>query len=99
MVDYIRTRSDYKAKHEHTEYYHKADWASLVRPTQQMCLFYIDDYYPVTVSAADQSNWANVYSSYYTKDNTDGSYDGATSTFDSTAQYYKNSDNFILSTR
>ena len=89
MIDYIRTRSDYKAKYEHTEYYHKADWASLVRPSQQMCLFYIDDYYPVTVSAADQSNWANVYSSYYTKDNTDGSYDGATSTYSSSTQYYK----------
>lgn len=89
MVDYIRTRSDYKPKYEHTEYYHKADWASLVRPSQQMCLFYIDDYYPVTVSAADQTNWANVYSSYYTKDNTDGSYDGATSTYSATSQYYK----------
>lgn len=91
MVDYIRTKSDYKPRYEHTEYYHKADWASLVRGSQQMVVFYIDDYYPLTVSAADQSNWASVYTSYYTKDNSDGSYTGATSTYDATAQYYKKS--------
>ena len=88
MIDYIRTRSDYKAKYEHTEYYHKADWGSFVRPTQQMCVFYIDDYAPATVSAADQTNWANVYSNYYTK-NADGTYTAATSTYSATTQYYK----------
>lgn len=89
MIDYIRTRSDYKPKYEHTEYYHKADWGSIVRASQQMCLFYIDDYYPVVVSAADQSNWANVYTNYYTRNDATGTYSAATSTFDSTATYYK----------
>lgn len=89
MIDYIRTRSDYIPKLEHTEYYHKADWASLVRPTQQMCVFYIDDYVPVVVPAGDVSDWSNKYVNYYTKDMTDGSYDGATSTYGATTQYYK----------
>lgn len=88
MIDYIRTRSDYKPKFEHTEYYHKADWGSFVRPTQQMCVFYIDDYAPVTVSASDVTNWASVYANYYTK-NADGTYTAATSTYSATTQYYK----------
>lgn len=89
MIDYVRTKSDYKPRYEHTEYYHKADWASYVAPGQQICVFYIDDYYPLTVPAADVTNWATAYVNYFTKDNTDGSYDAATSTYDSTAQYYK----------
>ena len=89
MIDYIRTKSDYKPRYEHTEYYHKADWASYVAPGQQICVFYIDNYYPVTVPAADVTNWATAYTSYFTKDNTDGTYDAATSTYDATAQYYK----------
>lgn len=89
MIDYVRTKSDYKPRYEHTEYYHKADWASYVAPGQQICVFYIDNYYPLTVSAADVSNWATAYVNYFTKDNTDGTYDAATSTYDATAQYYK----------
>lgn len=89
MVDFIRTKSDYKARYEHTEYYHKADWASLVRGTQQMMVFYIDDYYMATPPAGDISDWSNKYVNYYTKDNSDGTYDAATSTYDATAQYYK----------
>lgn len=88
MVDFIRTKSDYKARYEHTEYYHKADWASLVRGTQQMIVFYIDDYYISAPSAADISDWSNKYVSYYTK-NGDGTYTQATSTYDATAVYYK----------
>ena len=89
MIDYVRTKSDYKPKYEHTEYYHKADWASYVAPGQQICVFYIDNYYPVTVPAADVTNWATAYTAYYTKDNTDGTYDAATSTYGATTQYYK----------
>lgn len=89
MIDYVRTKSDYKPRYEHTEYYHKADWASYVAPGQQICVFYIDNYYPLTVSAADVTNWATAYVNYFTKDNTDGTYDAATSTYDATAQYYK----------
>lgn len=89
MIDFIRTRSDYKARYEHTEYYHKADWASLVRGTQQMCVFYIDDYVPAVPSASDVTNWATKYTDYYTKNNADGTYTGATSTYDATAKYYK----------
>lgn len=89
MIDYVRTKSDYKPRYEHTEYYHKADWASYVAPGQQICVFYIDNYYPLTVPAADVSNWASAYVNYFTKDNTDGTYDAATSTYDATAQYYK----------
>lgn len=88
-VDFIRTKSDYKARYEHTEYYHKADWASLVRGTQQMMVFYIDNYYMATPSAADITDWSNQYVNYYTKDNSDGSYDAATSTYDADAQYFK----------
>lgn len=88
MVDFIRTKSDYKPRYEHTEYYHKADWASLVRGTQQMIVFYIDDYYISAPSAADISDWSNKYVSYYTK-NGDGTYTQATSTYDATAVYYK----------
>ena len=88
MIDFIRTKSDYKARYEHTEYYHKADWASLVRGTQQMIVFYMDDYYLSPPSAADISDWSNKYSAYYTK-NDDGTYTGATSTYDSDATYYK----------
>lgn len=89
MVDFIRTKSDYKARYEHTEYYHKADWASFVRGTQQMMVFYMDDYYMEAPSAADISDWSNKYVNYYTKDNSDGTYDAATSTYDATAVYYK----------
>lgn len=89
MIDYVRTKSDYKPRYEHTEYYHKADWASYVAPGQQICVFYIDNYYPLTVSASDVTNWATAYVNYFTKDNTDGTYDAATSTYDATAQYYK----------
>lgn len=89
MIDYVRTKSDYKPRYEHTEYYHKADWASYVAPGQQICVFYIDNYYPLTVSAADVTNWSTAYVNYFTKDNTDGTYDAATSTYDATAQYYK----------
>lgn len=89
MIDYVRTKSDYKPRYEHTEYYHKADWASYVAPGQQICVFYIDNYYPLAVPAADVTNWATAYVNYFTKDNTDGSYDAATSTYDSKAQYYK----------
>ena len=89
MIDYVRTKSDYKPRYEHTEYYHKADWASYVAPGQQICVFYIDNYYPVTVPAADVTNWATAYTSYFTKDNTDGTYDAATSTYGATTQYYK----------
>ena len=89
MIDFIRTKSDYKARYEHTEYYHKADWASYVAPGQQICVFYIDNYYPLTVPAADVSDWANKYVNYYTKDGSDGSYDAATSTYSSSTQYYK----------
>lgn len=89
MIDYVRTKSDYKPRYEHTEYYHKADWASYVAPGQQICVFYIDNYYPLTVSASDVTNWATAYVNYFTKDNTDGTYDAATSTYDTTAQYYK----------
>lgn len=89
MVDFIRTKSDYKPRYEHTEYYHKADWASLVRPTQQMIVFYVDEYYPVTVPAGDITDWSNKYTSYYTKNNQTGAYSAATSTYDSTAVYYK----------
>lgn len=89
MIDYVRTKSDYKPRYEHTEYYHKADWASYVAPGQQICVFYIDNYYPLTVSAADVTNWATAYVNYFTKDNSDGTYDAATSTYDATAQYYK----------
>lgn len=88
MIDFIRTKSDYKARYEHTEYYHKADWASLVRATQQMIVFYMDDYYLSPPSAADISDWSNKYSAYYTK-NGDGTYTGATSTYDSDATYFK----------
>ena len=88
MVDFIRTKSDYKPRYEHTEYYHKADWASLVRGTQQMLVFYMDDYYLSPPPAGDISDWSNKYSSYYTK-NADGTYTGATSTYDATAIYYK----------
>lgn len=89
MIDFIRTKSDYKPKYEHTEYYHKADWASYVAPGQQICVFYIDNYYPLTVPAGDVSDWSNKYVNYFTKDGSDGSYDAATSTYDATAQYYK----------
>lgn len=89
MIDYVRTKSDYKPRYEHTEYYHKADWASYVAPGQQICVFYIDNYYPVTVPAADVTNWATAYTAYFTKDNTDGTYDAATSTYGATTQYYK----------
>lgn len=89
MIDYVRTKSDYKPRYEHTEYYHKADWASYVAPGQQICVFYIDNYYPLAVPAADVTNWATAYVNYFTKDNTDGTYDAATSTYDATAQYYK----------
>ena len=89
MIDFIRTKSDYKSRYEHTEYYHKADWASYVAPGQQICVFYIDNYYPVTVSASDVTNWATAYVNYSTKDNTDGTYDAATSTYSATTQYYK----------
>lgn len=88
MIDFIRTKSDYKARYEHTEYYHKADWASLVRATQQMIVFYMDDYYLSPPSAGDISDWSNKYSAYYTK-NGDGTYTGATSTYDSDATYFK----------
>lgn len=88
MIDYVRTKSDYKPRYEHTEYYHKADWASYVAPGQQICVFYIDNYYPLSVPAADVTNWATAYVNYFTKDNTDGTYDAATSTYDATAQYY-----------
>lgn len=88
MVDFIRTKSDYKARYEHTEYYHKADWASLVRGTQQMIVFYIDDYYVSAPSDADVLDWSNKYVNYYTK-NGDGTYTQATSTYDATAVYYK----------
>lgn len=88
MIDFIRTKSDYKARYEHTEYYHKADWASLVRSTQQMIVFYMDDYYLAPPSAADITDWSNKYSAYYTK-NDDGTYTGATSTYDSDATYFK----------
>ena len=89
MIDFIRTKSDYKARYEHTEYYHKADWASYVAPGQQICVFYIDNYYPVEVPAGDVTDWANKYVDYFTKDNTNGTYDAATTTYSSTAQYYK----------
>lgn len=89
MIDYIRTKSDYKPRYEHTEYYHKADWASYVAPGQQICVFYVDNYYPLAVPTADVTNWATAYVNYFTKDNTDGTYDAATSTYDATAQYYK----------
>lgn len=88
MVDFIRTKSDYKPRYEHTEYYHKADWGSLVRGTQQMIVFYIDDYYISAPSDADVLDWSNKYVSYYTK-NGDGTYTQATSTYDATAIYYK----------
>lgn len=89
MIDYVRTKSDYKARYEHTEYYPKADWASYVAPGQQICVFYIDNYYPLAVPAADVTNWATAYVNYFTKDNTDGTYDAATSTYGATTQYYK----------
>lgn len=88
MVDFIRTKSDYKPRYEHTEYYHKGDWASLVRGTQQMIVFYIDDYYISAPSDADVLDWSNTYVNYYTK-NGDGTYTQATSTYDATAVYYK----------
>lgn len=88
MIDFIRTKSDYKPRYEHTEYYHKADWASLVRSTQQMIVFYMDDYYLAPPSAADIADWSNKYSAYYTKGE-DGTYTGASSTYDATAVYYK----------
>lgn len=88
MIDFIRTKSDYKARYEHTEYYHKADWASLVRGTQQMLVFYMDDYYLSPPSASDVTNWATAYTSYFTK-NEDGTYTAATSTYSATTAYYK----------
>ena len=88
MIDFIRTKSDYKARYEHTEYYHKADWASLVRGTQQMLVLYMDDYYLSPPSASDVTNWATAYTSYFTK-NGDGTYTAATSTYSATTAYYK----------
>lgn len=91
MVDFIRTKSDYKPRYEHTEYYHKCDWASLVRGSQQMIVFTIDDYYPLAVPAADVTAWSTAYVNYYTKDESTGAYSAATSTYDADTQYYKKS--------
>lgn len=88
MVDFIRTKSDYKPKYEHTEYYHKADWASLVRSSQQMCVFYIDDYAPIVHE--EPADWAQkALTDYYVK-NLLGEYTlNASADFDEDKQYYK----------
>lgn len=89
MIDFIRTKSDYKARYEHTEYYHKADWASLVRPFEQMVVFYIDDYIPIAeVPAADVSDWSNQYTKYSVKNQATGAYSTASSTYDADIPYY-----------
>lgn len=88
MVDFIRTKSDYKPRFEHTEYYHKADWASCVRGSKQGIVFYIDDYAPIVKE--EPADWASkALTDYYVK-NMLGEYTLNTeSTFSTDKTYYK----------
>jgi hypothetical protein len=63
----------------------KADWGSYVDTSQQMCVFYIDDYSPVYL-AEQPADWSTA--DYYTKNNTDGTYTKSTGDYSATTQYY-----------
>lgn len=84
-TDFVRTKSFYIPKAEHTEYYHKADYGAYVSPCENCIVFYIDDYYKIPLMAEQPTDWAT---GYYTKDLTDGTYDDAV-TFTAATQYYK----------
>lgn len=85
MIDRIRTKSDYKPRYEHTEYYHKADWASYVSLGEQCVIFYIDDYERLFDEPAD---WTENYATYYVR-NALGEYElNASSEYDESKIYY-----------
>lgn len=86
-TDFVRTKSMYLPKQEHTEYYHKADYGAYVSPCENCIVFYIDDYYKVPLVKTQPADWSTA--DYYTKDLTDGTYSAAAATFDADEQYYK----------
>lgn len=86
-IDYVRTKSEYMPKAEHTEYYHKADWGAFVKQSEQGVVFYISDYQPIP--AEEPADWSTNYNNYYYRNILDEIEKNTSSTFDDSKQYYR----------
>lgn len=81
---------------EWTNYKHKLDTSLFSTVSLNGCVFYVSDYTfapEVTGLSSAPSNWATVYTNYYTEsvDSTTGeiTYTAATSTYDDSVEYFK----------